>query len=128
MGSRSDQPSKANVEFRNEQHSVADKEATESNHKSRLLGENGNSTDVIKSRSVNEIPLSPLRVNSLYEDSPAVVAIDSLDDDNDVITKDFGKNDKLVITDRSSAILTNMDNEAGDGSVVCGKNNWCIIS
>jgi len=95
---------------------------------SNNLDQNGHSSNVTKSCSINEIPLSPLHVKSLYvEDSPAVVAIDTLGDNDDVITSDFGKKDRLVITDRSSAVFS-MDNESGDNSVVCGKNSWCIVS
>ena len=96
-------------------------------HHSSMLPLNGYLNESANSCSVTEISLSPLHVEASYgEDSPAVVAIDALDD-HDVITKDFGKNDKLIITDKSSAVFS-MDGESAENWVVCGRNGWCTVS
>ena len=106
-------------------------ELEEAANQDRLLPSNGRPPKPAQtqSNSITEISLSPLHVPSaLHDDSPAVVAIDTLDaDDDNVITKDFGKKDKLIITECSSSVYS-MEGDAMENSAVCGRNGWCVLS
>lgn len=105
-----------------------DADREDASNSTHLLSSSENSSQtlsMLKSGSVTEISLSPSHLTSDLDGGPAVVNIDTLEAEDDVIiTKDFGKNEKLIITDRSSI----MEAEKADNSMVCGSNGWCSVS
>ena len=114
----------------NEKHDPDVLDRDDPSNSTQLLPSNGDTSQsqaLVSNLSVSEIPLSPYHLPSLHDTSPAVVAIDSLEADDDVIvTKELGKkNEKLILTERSPSIMVG---DTDDSSVVCGSNGWCILS